>query len=179
MYIDLDYCILRDTDNAYIPKHEGNRDYKEYLDWVAAGNPPAQPPVIPLEDAQASQTAQISRDCSAAIYAGFQSSALGSVYDYPFKQLDQQNLSDSVLASMLPTNPPEWQTPFWCADQADPPVWAMRMHTAAQIQQVGQDAMERKLACMAQNDALAAQIAAATTVAAVQAIVWVDPAAAT
>ena len=31
-------CILRKEDGAWIPKDETNRDYREYLAWVAAGN---------------------------------------------------------------------------------------------------------------------------------------------
>ena len=30
--------ILRKTDGAHIPCIEGNRDYQEYLEWVAEGN---------------------------------------------------------------------------------------------------------------------------------------------
>jgi len=30
--------IIRTTDNASIPKDEGNRDYQDYLAWVAEGN---------------------------------------------------------------------------------------------------------------------------------------------
>ena len=33
-----DNIIKRKTDNAYIPMDESNRDYQEYLEWVAAGN---------------------------------------------------------------------------------------------------------------------------------------------
>ena len=32
--------ILRTTDNANIPKVEANRDYQEYLAWLAEGNEP-------------------------------------------------------------------------------------------------------------------------------------------
>ncbi len=32
--------ILRKEDNACIPIDEGNRDYQEYLMWVAEGNTP-------------------------------------------------------------------------------------------------------------------------------------------
>ena len=30
--------ILRKEDGAWIPKDETNKDYREYLAWVAAGN---------------------------------------------------------------------------------------------------------------------------------------------
>ena len=32
--------IIRIADNAAIPKDEANRDYQEYLTWVAEGNTP-------------------------------------------------------------------------------------------------------------------------------------------
>lgn len=40
--------ILRTTDGACIPLAVGNRDYQEYLAWVAAGNTPADPPPPPV-----------------------------------------------------------------------------------------------------------------------------------
>jgi hypothetical protein len=44
--------ILRLSDNAYIPTAPGNRDYREYLDWLAEGNTPepAPPPPPPGPD---------------------------------------------------------------------------------------------------------------------------------
>ena len=30
--------IIRKTDGAQIPKDSNNKDYQEYLEWVAAGN---------------------------------------------------------------------------------------------------------------------------------------------
>ena len=33
-------CIRRLTDNASIPPVDDNRDYLDYLDWVAEGNTP-------------------------------------------------------------------------------------------------------------------------------------------
>ena len=35
-------CIKRLSDNALIPKDEGNKDYQEYLEWVAEGNTPEE-----------------------------------------------------------------------------------------------------------------------------------------
>ena len=32
--------IRRTADNAIIPMSEGNRDYQEYLEWLAEGNTP-------------------------------------------------------------------------------------------------------------------------------------------
>ena len=33
-------CILRNEDGALIPTVPGNRDYDEYLEWLAEGNTP-------------------------------------------------------------------------------------------------------------------------------------------
>jgi len=40
MYKLLQNSVTRLSDGASIPFAEGNRDYREYLDWVAAGNTP-------------------------------------------------------------------------------------------------------------------------------------------
>ena len=32
--------ILRLSDNAFIPNDPGNRDYREYLQWIEEGNTP-------------------------------------------------------------------------------------------------------------------------------------------
>jgi hypothetical protein len=32
--------VLRLSDNTFIPMHEDNTDYQEYLKWVAEGNQP-------------------------------------------------------------------------------------------------------------------------------------------
>jgi hypothetical protein len=63
-----------------------------------------------------------------------------------------------------------WSTPFWCEDPSGN--WNWINHTSAQIQQVGKDAKAAILANMAKNGQLAAQVMAATTVTAVQAITW-------
>ena len=47
-----DDTILRLSDGALIPQAPGNRDYREYLDWLEAGNTPepAPPPPAPGPD---------------------------------------------------------------------------------------------------------------------------------
>lgn len=41
--------IFRKSDSCFIAIEEGNEDYQEYLDWVAAGNTPepADPELTP------------------------------------------------------------------------------------------------------------------------------------
>lgn len=130
-----------------------------------------------LEDVRSAKLYEINLDTQADIYSGFHSNALGADYLYPANEdpphHDQQNLNASVVASILHAGEADWTTPFWCAD-ADG-VWAMRPHTATQIQQVGEDGKARILACMVQNDALTQQVNNATTIEAIQGIVWQSP----
>ncbi|WP_341667330.1 DUF4376 domain-containing protein [Alcaligenes sp. SDU_A2] len=117
----------------------------------------------------------LSAECRAAITAGFESDALGDPHLYPSKETDQINLAGSVTDSLLPDLPADWATPFWCADAAGE--WAMRPHTAEQIQQVGREAKVRILALMQHNAALAEQVQLAPDKPSVEQIVWEYPAA--
>jgi hypothetical protein len=125
---------------------------------------------VPLAQAQAAQLGALSAACANAIVSGFTSSALGTPYTYPSKVLDQQNLTASVVASMIPNLPEGWTTQFWCADANGN--WARVPHNVAQIQQAGIDGKASVEGYQAQGDALSAQVMAATDVATVQSIVW-------
>jgi len=174
-YLDLSgnliFMSAEDHENAIINGH--NLPDPSWVEATPDQVQAIQNPQPTLAEAQAMQTKKISDACSAYIYAGFSSSALGSSYHYPAQDKDQQNLTASVLDSTLPDLPAGWVTPFWCQDAAGE--WAFRSHTAAQIQQVGRDGKTRILAAMAQNVSLTAQVAAAATVEAVAAVVWSDP----
>lgn len=129
------------------------------LQWV--DDAPAWVELATLDDLRARKSVAISQSCADAITAGFPCDALGDGFTYPAKVNDQANLTGSVLRSFYLSNDAEWRTPFWCAD-ADG-AWEFRLHTAAQIQRVGDCAVNARLACMATNEQLQAQIAAATT----------------
>ncbi|WP_175948053.1 hypothetical protein [Burkholderia pyrrocinia] len=123
-----------------------------------------------LAQTQSAKIAEIDAACAAEIVAGFTSAALGQPYTYPAKSTDQQNLSSCVLSSLLPNLPVGWQTDFWCADSAEN--WALRPHTAAQIQQVGVDGKTAISNAIAKKVQFEQRIMSATTADAVRAIVW-------
>jgi hypothetical protein len=123
-----------------------------------------------LEEAREHRANGIRAACQETILSGFASAALGEPHHYPAKGTDQQNLSASVLASLLPGLPADWSTPFWCADVAGD--WQFRPHTAAQIQQAGIDAKHAILAAMTRNEELQAALAAAQSVAEIEEIMW-------
>lgn len=123
-----------------------------------------------LSDAKSAKSASISASCKSQIYQGFSSSALGSAYHYPAEDRDQVNLNGCVTQSYYPGNPAGWTISFYCQDASG--LWAKRPHTAAQIQAVGNDAINAIQSALNKNDSLQQQIQAVTTVDAVNAIVW-------
>ena len=123
-----------------------------------------------LAQARASQTTLLRGNCDAAITGGFVSSALGAAHTYPSTLIDQHNLASSVVASLLPNLPSGWTTKFWVMDSTG--AWSLAPHTAAQIQQAGLDGKAWVTAQQEKLASLNAQIDAATTVSAVQAIIW-------
>ena len=123
-----------------------------------------------LDGVKSRKIASLNEACSRRIVSGFHSDALGGDFLYPAKSLDQSNLTGSVLASLLPGNAADWTTPFWCADMVG--VWAFRLHTAAQIQQVGIDAKNTLLAALGKNLYLASKVHDAVTIDEVNAVTY-------
>lgn len=134
-----------------------------------AGNPIAIDPatLLTLPQAQAAQIAKISSACQAALVGGFTSSALGSAHTYPSQDADQRNLLSATMASQGQGS--TWSTSLWCANGT---VWGLTPHTATQVQQVSADWLGYRQAQQQKYAALIAQINAATSVSAVQAINW-------
>ena len=114
--------------------------------------------------------AELSAACAAEILGGYSSAALGAPHTYPSNPNDQSNMNASVTASLLPGQAADWTALFMCED-ADG-LWAMRPHTAAQIQQAGHDGYTAILQPRVKLDGLKAQVAAATTAAQVNALSW-------
>lgn len=163
--------VIRLSDGALVPHDGANRDYNEYLAWVAAGG--IVEPERSVDDARAFALGSLEAGCTVSITEGFSSAALGAAYRYPSKASDQSNLQASVLASLFPGLAEDWTTPFWCQDVAG--TWAYRPHTAAQIQQVGTDGKDAINACIAHKIQLEQQLAKAETLAEVEAITWTAP----
>ena len=69
--------IIRLSDNAFIPQALGNRDYREYLEWLDAGNTPepAPPPPAPGPDYIAFWDALT----TSTIYAAIRSQSMASL----------------------------------------------------------------------------------------------------
>ena len=107
--------------------------------------------------------------CKAAILGGYVSSALGTPHTYPSLLEDQMNLIGAVTDSL--TASAGWTVEFWCADTQG--VWALRSHTASEIQGVMRDAKAVRVGYSVKLDQLCnAARAAAGDSAALNAIKW-------
>jgi hypothetical protein len=137
---------------------------------TVADDDPRLPLAPTFGEIQTDQITALTAACAAEIIGGYTSSALGSVHTYPAKPTDQINMLGSVTASLLPGISNDWTTPFWCAD--DKGVWSFQMHTAVQIQQAGADGKTAVATAQTKLATLSAEVMAATTADAVNAIVW-------
>ena len=68
--------VIRDADGASIPHDQGNKDYREYLAWLKAGNtptpyvappPPPPPPSFHARDLMAQITALVQKASAVSI----------------------------------------------------------------------------------------------------------------
>jgi len=116
-----------------------------------------------VESARARKIAELSADCQADIEAGFASSAIGEEIFYDGGIEDQLNLVGAALA----------QTDLqFRARAVGESTKSFKFHTAAQMAQVFADGVNYKLACLTKLETLRAAVAAAETVADVNAVSW-------
>jgi len=91
-----------------------------------------------LQEAKELKILDLYQDGGLHILSGFTSDALGVVNTYPSADRDQANLNGVVTESIISAADVNWKTPFWCADSNG--TWDRRLHTHAEIQQVGKAA---------------------------------------
>jgi hypothetical protein len=120
------------------------------------------PPTV--AQAQTDQIATLRTACANAIAGGFSSSALGSAYSYPSDPISQSNMN-TIAGSPSGGS-------LWCGEGG---VWTLKAHTQSQAQAVLAAFVTWLNACQSQLATLTAEVNAATTVAAVQAITWTAP----
>jgi len=139
---------------------ENNEFYSHYLE---DGTPDL---VKELKELKKIAKQDINSACAKAITSGFTSSALGTQHTYQSEQIDQLNLIGVVTAGQ--------DDYFKCGvEDADGNVtWNYEKHTIAQLQQVLQDGKVHKQGLLQKANTLKTQVANATTVKDVEAIVW-------
>lgn len=100
MYALQGQSIIRVADGACIPAAPGNMDYENYLQWVAAGNVPAQ--LMTLASLKADRLAAIAADCEqaiAALRAGYPDS---EVLSWPKQEAEARAfVADAAAATPL------------------------------------------------------------------------------
>jgi len=119
-----------------------------------------------LVEVQSSKISEINTLCGKAIISGFTSSALGSAHTYQSEQTDQLNLVGAVTAGT--------DDYFKCGvtDANGNITWNYELHTIAQLHQVLADGKVYKLALLEKANTLKVQVANATNIADIEAIVW-------
>ena len=116
------------------------------------------------------KAASLRAACQQEICNGYVSKALGAPFTYPASEIDQRNMIAAVLASLAPRLPVEWATPVWCADENG--IWAMRDHTAEQIQQAGANGRSAVVAAQRKLARLLDQVSACADRVDLEVIVW-------
>jgi len=115
---------------------------------------------------KASKINKINTTCEKEITSNFSSDALGDAHIYQSEQTDQLNLIEAVTAGT--------DDYFKCgvADANGNVTWNYELHTIAQLQQVLADGKAHKQGLLQKANTLKPQVAHATTVRDVEAIVW-------
>ena len=148
---EADWQVAIDNNYNYVDATTNTLSYKDFRT---------------LAELKTSKTNEINSACSKAITSGFTSSALGTPHTYQSEQTDQLNLIGVVTAGT--------DDYFKCGvtDANGNITWNYELHTIVQLQQVLADGKAHKQALLQKANTLKVQVASATTVAKVKAIVW-------
>lgn len=114
------------------------------------------------------KVAEVNKACAVAITKGFWSSALGEPHQYTSEFSDQLNLTGMILRGI--------DGPYVSRDEQG--MRDFRLHTVAQLRQVGDDLTDYKLKMLQQANRLKQQLdeaLAAGDLATLQAMTWADP----
>ncbi len=154
-----------DVEVTVIVQDDGNGNGPVIVQWNDPRPQPTQAELdaAELPAAQQAKILQLKSSCKNAIESGFTSSALGSVhtYDSALPQ-DQTNLLGAVMAGI--------DLMYTCIDSNN--VKQQKLHTAAQMQTLYADAMTHVQAAKGRFYARKAEVEAATTLSAVDGVVW-------
>lgn len=166
---DIDF-ELQARVGEFLLEGEANDALQLIINGKVVNKPLTPPSSFNIEDARITKAFEITGNCESFITAGFISNALGTNYAYPSNRDDQLNLSGTIQRSMMSAVTVSDTFAFLCKNSSD--VWDYRLHTANQIQQVGVDAYNYILNARIKNATLQTQLQAATTQAALEAVMW-------
>lgn len=133
------------------------------FDWAVVNGEIVPSPNL-LVNTRAAQISILSSACQQQIVSGFSSSSLGSAYTYASGDIDQRNIVQSAQSTKGGL--------LACQNAAG--VWGIEPHTQDQSQQALEDFVAARDATRLKLVGLVAKVNAATTVADVQAVVWVN-----
>lgn len=165
-------CVLPDADlllELSPSEWEANYNQSRWVTEHLSLSDSAPFTSLTLDQIKAAKLVEVRAACAAEIVGGFTSAALGAQHTYPSQSTDQSNLMAAVLSSL--SAPAEgWETPVWCMDEAGAGTY--RMHTASQVQTVGNDSLAVRNAALSKKAALELRINQAVMVEQVQSSSW-------
>ena len=157
-----DWVVKPDYRGATWYDATGNPVIIDTIGIPSVGLTPDMPLSITLAKLQQAKIVDLNTACGNFMVSGFTSSALGNVHTYDSKLEDQLNLTGVMALNA--------DSYYKCVDGAG--VKAFLPHSAAQIKQVGIDGAMFKMVALSKVDGLKKAVMLATTLAAVNAIVW-------
>lgn len=153
-------CIIRTDDGAIIPADGGNRDYQEYLAWLADGNVPEEPS---LAEVKATRWAAVRAARDMAISGGCDT-ALGRV---DTTEVSQLRISGAVQMAMIAAAVAQPFSIDWTMEDN-----SVATHDGPAMIALGVAVGQHVADCFATGVALRDAINAAETAEAVSTIAW-------